>query len=164
DDRVTTTLGSAVNEEVLRLDDSAGLAPLGVGWDAEPVVLDWFGRGTLDLLVSAGGGPSGRFARIYRALPAADDRPARYDAGEPVEGLDGLRCLCPVPNRSASRFDLVALAPEGLVLLRNIDQGGNPRFGPRQFLGIATDLGIGPGRISQIVADDWDGDGKTDLL
>src|SRR5262249_30494421 len=37
----------------LAWDESVALAPLGVGWDAEPVVIDWFGKGNPDLLVSS---------------------------------------------------------------------------------------------------------------
>ncbi len=39
-----------------------------------------------------------------------------------------------------------------------------PEFLERVELGIGADLGIGPCRVVQIVALDWDGDGFTDLL
>ncbi|HEX8203905.1 MAG TPA: hypothetical protein VF590_25745, partial [Isosphaeraceae bacterium] len=148
----------------LTWDESVDLAPLGLGWDAEPVVLDWFGRGEPDLLVSAGGGAAGRVARIYRPVPADGDRPRHYDEGAEVEALAGLRLVCPLPNDRASRFDLVALAVEGLVLLPNEGDAGSPRFGPRRPLGLPADLGTGSGRVAQMVAVDWDGDGLTDLL
>jgi hypothetical protein len=148
----------------LSWDETVVLAPLGLGWDAEPVVLDWFGRGEPDLLVSSGGGSGGRTARIYRPVPATDDRPRHYDEGVAVEELAGLRLFCPLPNDRASRFDLVALDAEGLVLLRNEGDGGPPRFGPRHALGLPADLGTGTGRVAQMVAVDWDGDGLTDLL
>src|SRR5947209_7043746 len=35
----------------LTWDPSVGPTPLGFGWDAEPVVLDWYGEGRPDLLV-----------------------------------------------------------------------------------------------------------------
>src|SRR5437588_132745 len=41
-------------------DASVATRPVGAGWDAEPLVLDWDGRGRADLLVTSGGGPSGR--------------------------------------------------------------------------------------------------------
>ncbi len=153
-----------VTGQPLNLDASAPLAPLGDGWDSEPVALDWFGQGRADLLVSSGGGPHGRSARLYRRLEPTDDQPARYDDGTPIESLDGLRQFCPLPNGQASRFDLVALAPEGLVWLPNGGTAEAPDFGPRHALDLPADLGIGPGRVAQMVAEDWDGDGTIDLL
>jgi hypothetical protein len=154
----------SVRGPLLAWDASVEAAPLGFGWDAEPVVVDWSGAGEPDLLVTAGGGPSGRSARIFRPLPLGGDLPRRYDAGRAVAGLEGLRCVCPIPNASPSRFDLIALDREGLVLLRNEGTGDRPAFGARQGLGIAADLGVGPCRVVQIVATDWDGDGLFDLL
>ena len=55
---------------------SVGPAPLGFGWDAEPLVVDWFGGGRPDLLVSAGGGPRGRRAGVFRAPPAEGEASA----------------------------------------------------------------------------------------
>src|SRR4051794_23323963 len=49
-------------------DPSVGPIPIGFGWDAEPLVLDWHGEGERDLLVTAGGGPRGRRARVFRPL------------------------------------------------------------------------------------------------
>src|SRR4051795_4634226 len=89
----------------LAWDPSVGPTPIGFGWDAEPLVIDWDGTGRHDLLVSAGGGPLGRQARLFRALAATDDLPARFDEGEPVPALDGLRGLCAVPNGRGDRFD-----------------------------------------------------------
>src|SRR5437763_9128069 len=51
----------------LAWDPSVAARPIGLGWDAEPLVLDWEGRGRPDLLVTSGGGPRGRIARLYRA-------------------------------------------------------------------------------------------------
>jgi hypothetical protein len=142
--------------------------PLGFGPDAEPLVVDWFGNGQPDLLVTAEGGPAGRRARIHRPARGAGDGPGprRYDAGAFVEGLDGLRCVASLPNEAATRFDLIALDPAGagLVLLRNEGTADRPLFRDRQGLGIGADLGIGPCRVIQMVALDWDGDGLTDLL
>ncbi len=148
----------------LRLHEAAGPVPLGAGWDAEPVAVDWNGRGLADLLVSAGGGPAGRSARLYRQLEPAGEPSPRFESGVAVEGLDGLRCLSPIPNDGASRFDLVALAPDGLVFLPNAGTADAPRFSERRLLGFTANLGIGPGRVAQIVAEDWDGDGRVDLL
>jgi hypothetical protein len=140
--------------------------PLGFGPDAEPLVVDWFGNGQPDLLVTAEGGPAGRHARIYRPAPAGGTGPRRYDAGSIVEGLDSLRCVVSLPNEAPTRFDLVAIdqAGGGLVLLRNEGTAERPLFRTRQGLGIAADLGIGPCRVIQMVALDWDGDGLSDLL
>ncbi len=151
---------------------SAGLAwdasvvarPLGLGWDAEPLVIDWEGRGRTDLLVTSGGGPLGRAARLYRATSEAATFPPAYDAGSDIEGLDGLRCLCALPSGSKDGFDLIGLAPDGLVLLRDSGEPGSPRFEGRESLGIGPDLGAGPCRVAQVVATDWDGDGLVDLL
>jgi hypothetical protein len=159
---------------LLAWDVSVAARPLGFGWDAEPLVLDWFGNGAPDLLVTAGGGPSGRTARIFAPVSALGEVPLRYDAGRVVEGLDGLRCLCPVPAAAPGRFDLVALEAVdpvrdaggggGLVWLRNEGSAGRPVFRLRERLGIAGDLGIGPCRVVQLIACDWDGDGLVDLL
>src|SRR4051794_1898830 len=103
----------------LAWDASAGASPLGHGWGAEPVGLDWAGDGGPAPLGAAGGGPGGRTARLSRPSSDSGHVPRVYDAGTPVEALDGLRGLCPIPNGGPTRFDLVALAEEGLVLLRN---------------------------------------------
>jgi hypothetical protein len=148
----------------LSWDPSVEAAPLGHGWDAEPVVLDWFGQGGPDLLVTAGGGDRGRTARVYRPLTSAEGQPLRYDAGTEVGDLDGLRCVCPIPNGGPSRFDLVALDCAGLVFLPNRGRADQPAFPDREPLGIGPDLGLEACRVVQLVALDWDGDGLTDLL
>ena len=141
-------------------DESVALRPIGLGWDSEPVVLDWDGQGAASLLVVANGG---RSARVYRPAPGGDF-PRPYDAGTPVEGLEGLRCLCALPNGSGSRFDLVGLDDDGLVLLRNQGAPDRPSFGLREPLGVPADLGLEGSRIAQLAAVDWDGDGRVDLL
>ncbi len=147
-------------EPGLAWDPSVDFRPIGLGWDAEPAFLGREGRAAPDLLVLANGG---RSARLFRPL-GAGDFPRPYDAGTPVEGLDGLRCPCPVPAATPGRSDLVALAPEGLVLLRDRGEAGPSRFGPREPLGLAADLGLGAVRVAQMAAVDWDGDGRVDLL
>ena len=147
-------------EPGLGWDASVTLRPIGLGGTSEPVVLDWDGSRTAALLVVAEGG---RAARVYR--PAGEgDFPRPYDAGTAVEGLDGLRCLCAIPNGSARRFDLVGLSAEGLVLLRNRGTSDRPTFGLREPLGLPVDLGLGACQVAQIAAVDWDGDGRVDLL
>lgn len=150
--------------QILLRESAETPAPLGWGWDALPVVLDWFGQTRADLLVSAGGGPEGRSARIYRRLSDPAEAPARYDAGAEVEELAGLRFFCPIPSGNDRRFDLVALSPAGLVFLRNAGTPASPAFPTREALGIDPNLGLGSGRIAQMVAEDWDGDGTVDLL
>ncbi len=147
-------------EPCLVWDASVTVRPIGIGWNSEAVVLDWDGQGTPALLVIAS---EGRAARLYRPK-LEGDFPRPYDAGTLVEGLEGLRCLCVVPNGSSSRFDLVALGPEGLVLLKNSGSTDQPAFESRVGLGIEADLGIAGSRVTQLSAVDWDGDGKTDLL
>jgi hypothetical protein len=147
-------------EPGLKWDESVHFRPIGLGWDSEPLVLDWDGNGTAALLVVANGG---RSASVYRpALEGAFPRP--YDAGMPVSGLDGLRCLCALPNGSSSRFDLLGLGAEGLVLLRNQGSSDRPSFSSREPLGVPADLGLEGCRVAQLVAVDWDGDGRVDLL
>jgi hypothetical protein len=153
-----------VSGQTLLREGTIGPAPLVCGWDAQPVVLDWFNEGKADLLVTAGGGPHGRVTRIYRRLGTTGDGTLRFDAGTEVEGLEGLRFFCPIPSGDERRFDLVALAPEGLVFLRNAGAASVPAFPARECLGIPPDLGLGVGRIAQITAEDWDGDGLVDLL
>jgi hypothetical protein len=156
--------GAEGSEPVFVWDRSVSWTLLGLGWDAEPVVLDWFGQGGPDLLVSAEGGPNGRVARVYRHRPATAEAPAHYDEGTEIPALAGLRLFCPLPNGSSSRFDLVALSAEGLVWLRNRGDTNRPVFERREPLGFPADLGLGPGRIAQMVAEDWDGDGRIDLI
>ncbi len=151
-------------DEFLTWDPSVGATPLGFGWDAEPVVLDWFGDGRPDLLVTAGGGPRGRRARIYRPIHPPGDPHPLYDSGESIDSLSGLRGICPIPNGRDTRFDLVAIDETGLVLLENLGDPTRPSFGMARSLGFGTELGIGPCRVVQMVAVDWDGDGRTDLL
>src|SRR5207302_6486218 len=137
---------------------------IAAGWDAGALAIGWDGRGRGDLLVTSGGGPRGRTARLYRATSEPGVYPPTYDAGTPIKALDGLRCLCALPAEMKGRFDLVGLADEGLVLLRDQGEPGSPSFGPREPLGIGPNLGAGPCRVAQIVATDWDGDGLVDLL
>lgn len=148
----------------LAWDPAVGPTPLGLGWDAEPLIVDWDGDGRNDLLVTAGGGPEGRHARLFRAIGTPANGPCRYDAGEPIDALRAVRCLGAIPNGRDSRFDLVGLAAEGLVHLPNEGNGGAPAFGARRPAGLGPDLGIGPCRVVQMVAVDWDGDGLTDLI
>lgn len=145
-------------------DVSVVARPIGLGWDSEPLAIDGDGRGRPDLFVTSGGGPRGRTARLHRVTSGPGVFPPTYDAGTPVEALDGLRCLAALPSGTAARFDVVGLAPEGLVLVRNVGEPGAPRFEGRESLGIGPDLGAGPCRVAQVVATDWDGDGRTDLL
>lgn len=148
----------------LRLRDGVGPVPIRAGWCPEPLVLEWFGEGRADLLVVTEGGDLGHAATLFRQLEPTAEHPVRYDAGEPVPGLEGLRALCPVPNGAPSRFDLVALGPSGLVHLPNEGTADAPRFALRRALGHPVDLGLGAGRIAQMTADDWDGDGLIDLV
>lgn len=143
---------------------SAGPSPLGFGWDAEPVVLDWFGEGRHDLLVSAGGGHKGRRARIFRRGKSNGEDTLTFDEGMAVPALDGLRCVCAIRNGRETRFDLLGLDAQGFVFLKNLGMSGLPSFQDRVDLGIPGDLGLGPCRVVQTVAIDWDGDGRDDLL
>jgi hypothetical protein len=149
-----------VIEPSLGWDVSVTSRPIGIGWDSEVVVVDWDGRGIPALLVVAS---EGRVARLYRQGPEGSF-PRPFDGGTTVEGLEGLRCLCPFPNGSASRFDLVGIAAEGLVLLKNDGTTDQPSFESREFLGLPADLGLEGSRVFQLAAVDWDGDGKVDLL
>lgn len=155
---------SQVAEPRFRWDPEVGVLPLTVGWDAEPLVVDWFGTRQADLLVTAGGSPEGRSAWIFRPVSAVEHAAPHYDCGHRVEGLGGLRSVCTIDNGGRTRFDLIALDRDGLVLLRNEGTDHAPAFRARESLGLGPDLGIGPCRIVQMVAVDWDGDGLTDLL
>jgi hypothetical protein len=149
----------------LRWNASVEVIPIGRGWDAEPCILDWDGSGWAFLLVTSGGGPVRRSAWLYRPLTAAvaGVTPC-FDAGRRVPGLDGLRCICPIPNDRQSRFDLVALDESGLVHLPNEGSTTEPAFGRRKSLGLGAGLGIAHGQIVQMMTIDWDQDGLSDLL
>jgi hypothetical protein len=149
-----------VIEPSLGWDESVALRPIGLGWHSEPVVIARDGQGPAALLVVANGG---RSARLYQPSPEGSF-PRPYDSGTPVTGLEGLRCLCALPNGLSSRFDLVGLGAEGLVLIRNQGTADQPSFGARESLGLADDLGQGGCRVAQMASVDWDGDGKVDLL
>ncbi len=149
----------------LRWDDSVEAIPVGRGWDAEPCILDWDGSGQALLLVSSGGGPARRSAWLYRPLPpTAEGVMPCFDAGRRVPGLDGLRCICPIPNDRPNRFDLVGLDDSGVVHLPNEGSIIEPAFGRRKSLGLVANLGIAHGQIVQMTAIDWDQDGLHDLL
>lgn len=151
--------------EVLQLDAGAANLPLFTGPDPEPLALDWDGKWRPALLVTSGAEDAGRTARLFQPSGVDERGMPIYGEGEPLPALDGLRTLCSFPNGRASRFDLVGLAPEGLVLLPNEGTAEAPRFGGERLpLGLPADLGLGSGRVAQMVADDWDGDGRVDLL
>ena len=123
-------------------DPSVEAVPLARGWDAEPCIVDWCGTGQAALLVSSGGGPRGRSAWLYRPLGAPEHgSPPCYDAGVRVPELDGLRCLCPIPNDRPSRFDLVAIDDDGLVGLPNSGTSNGTGLRPQGRPG----AGSGPG-------------------
>lgn len=148
----------------LKWDATVSLVPLAAGCDAEPVVLDWFGHGNPDLLVSTAGGPRGRIAWVFRYVAADGDLPAHYDPGIRIPTLDGYRHFCALPNASPSRFDLVALADDGLVFLHNCGDAHRAGFAAPVPLGLPANLSMGACLIDQMVAVDWDGDGLLDLL
>jgi hypothetical protein len=162
--------GGRVDGPALAWDASVSRTPIGFGRDSEPLVLDWFGTGEPDLLVTAlGGGEArganpGRTARIYRPLPSSGDAPRHYDAGTPVPGLEGLRCVAALPNAAPTRFDLVALDGEAAVFLCNEGTADRPAFTARHDLALRLGPEAGPCRIAQLTALDWDGDGRADLL
>lgn len=165
-DEADRSPSSGVSSGVVTLawDDSVGPQPLSFGTEAEPIVLDWFGRGEPDLLVTARVGPSGRRSRVYQPRSSSGEIPPRFDEGTEVPALDGLRLPCAIPNGRESRFDLIALGSEGLVWLKNSGSPHEPRFGDRVVLELPTDLGLGDARIAQMLSIDWNGDGKVDLV
>lgn len=146
-------------------ESSIEASPIARGWDAEPSILDWDGNGRPALLVSSAGGLPGRSIWLYR--PFADHEPGSppcYDSGTRLPELDGLRCVCSIPNPGPARFDLVALSDAGLVHLPNSGTTQEPSFGPRIALGPGTNLGIDHAQVVQMAAVDWDSDGLVDLL
>ena len=149
---------------VPRWRDGLGPQALGFGPEAEPMPVDWDGRGRHWLLVTARVGPAGHRTRLYRPVDRPDDGPPVFDEGRGLAELDGLRLPCPVPNGRESRFDLVALAGDGLVLLPNDGSADEPGFSDRRVLDLPADLGLGDGRVVQMLPVDWDGDGRVDLL
>ena len=139
------------------------VAPLTWGRDSEVVPLDWFGDGSTALLVSAITAPGIRVARIHRPVETVDGR-SIYDEGTEVLDLFDLRRLCPIPTAGPARFDLLAEDGTWLHLLRNNGTANEPRFDAPVPLATLADLGLGDGRISHMIADDWEGDGRQDLL
>ncbi|RUL87371.1 hypothetical protein [Tautonia sociabilis] len=155
---------TSATRSVLVWDESVGPQPLGFGPDAEPIVLDWSGRGEPELLVTTRVGRAGRRSRLYRPRSSPGVWPAVFDPGIDLPALDGLRLPCPLPNGRPSRFDLISLATSGLVFLSNLGGAHDPSFGPRVSLDLPADLGLGPIRIAQMLPIDWDGDGRVDLV
>ena len=136
--------------------------PIGIGGDSEVVVVEWDGAGSRVLLVIAS---AGRAARLYRPLSDDVTFPPTYDDGTLVEGLEGLRNLCVLPNGRESRFDLVGLWDTDLVLLENSGTADAPSFeGERKVLTSLAELGLTHTQVAQMTSVDWDGDDKVDLL
>ena len=157
---VATPEVTPVIEPGLGWHESVQSRPIGLGWGSEALAVDWDDQGEIALLVVANGG---RSARLFRPV-GHGDFPRPYDAGSPVEGLDGLRCLAVLPNGSPSRFDLLGLGCFGLMWLKNQGTAEKPAFPSREALGVPADLGLEGARVAQLAAVDWDGDGRVDLL
>jgi hypothetical protein len=169
DPATTDPAPTAAPIQTLRLAPGAGPSPLAVGLDAEAVAVPWSSARAADVLVTFSGGARGREALLFRRAPADDQAPEAglvYDEGEPVPGLDGLRCVGVVSTGDgAGRFDLVAIdLALGLVHLPNLGTADAPRFGPRRPLGQGIDLGLTGCRVVNVAVDDWDGDGLPDLI
>lgn len=150
-------------EEIFaQLDASTGRPGLRAAGAVEPLALDWTGSGVLDLLLTTRASGNETTTRLFQRATPDPDGGLVFGAGEIVPGLDGLRSLCPLPNGGQSRFDLVALGSAGLVWLVNSGTADAPRFHvePPRPLAVALDVET----IVQMVADDWDGDGRVDLL
>jgi len=151
------------NPEAL-YDPSVVAPPLMVGYDPHPLAIDWesTGRGTLDLLISSVLEAGPRVATLHR----------RSTPDDPVGPGDVLACLSDlsrwvaVPRADSPRFDLIAVEDSSgrLVFLPDQANMGPANFGPRIDLGLTEDLGLGPGRIAQLIVADWNGDGRWDLL
>ncbi len=141
---------------------SVSTRPIGFGPHSEATVVDWDGQGRADLLVTAGPSLGRRSARLYRQTSPSGVFPPQYDAGTPVDGLAGLRCVSALPVGVS--FNLVGFDASGLVLLKNMGTPGNPQFESRASLGFGPDLGVQGAQVAQLVAIDWDGDKLTDLL
>ena len=149
----------------LRWDASVEAIPLARGWDAEPCIVDWFGTGQADLLVSSGGGPHGRSVWLYRPLGASSR--ARLPAT-----TQGSACRSSTVCGACVRSRMIA--PAGSTWWRWATTGWSacPTRAPRRNrssaagspLGLGADLGIAHARIVQMTAVDWDQDGLTDLL
>jgi hypothetical protein len=149
-----------VIEPSLGWDQSVDYRPIGIGGDSEVVVVDWDGQGIPALLVTAS---DGQVVRLYRPKTEGEF-PRPYDAGTTVEGLEGMRCLCVLPNGSESRFDLVGLMDDALILLKNTGTTDEPEFDSILLVESMAELGLENARIAQLTAVDWDGDGLVDLL
>lgn len=156
--------GLPASGEMLERDPMVGPAPIASGRDAQVVALDWFGEGRLDLLVSVAQGGAGRRVLVYPALAGSAGEASVYGEGQVVEQLAGFEHLSAVPGASGGRFDLVGLHHGCLYAIRNEAEAGPPRFQAPEVLIGEVNLGIGPGRVAQLSAQDWDGDGKVDLL
>ncbi len=141
-------------------DEATDCRPLGFGADSFVEVVEWDGPGKAALLVLAGSPIRHRTARLYRRVNKGLG--LVFDTGTPIPGLGGIVQVCSVPTEGPARFDLIARDESVLVYLRNSGTWDSPRFETLQEL--PADLGLGAGRIAQMAAVDWDGDGRTDLL
>jgi len=155
----------AETSQGLSWDSGAGPQPFGFGFDAEPVLVDWFGRGVQDLLVTDRPIGDQRRTRVYpSSVEPGQTGALAFEAGREVPELTGLRCLCPLPNGRESRFDLIGLSPVSWVHVPNRGSASHPDWGPPQRMEHPEAPALATGRILQAVAVDWDGDGRHDLL
>jgi len=107
------------SEPRLSWDPSVTAVPLGRGWDARPCILDWFGSGRADLLVSAGFRIERANARFeggepvadLRVLPATDPRPVNVDGDPAARMIDELPVLA-VSASQAEGTSVIAGAAE----------------------------------------------------
>jgi hypothetical protein len=143
-----------------RWDPAVEARPLGLGCCAQVVVFEGARGAYPPVLVSSCGG---RLAQLHRPRESGGF-PRVYDAGVPVPGLEGLRCLCPIPGSQPGLHDLVGLGSDDLVLIRNTGTAEAPAFTERVPLGLGPNLGLPDTHVAQMVSVDWDGDGRVDLL
>jgi hypothetical protein len=170
-ERVIPLVGAG---EALSLGSTTAVGDLHVGLQTGVEVVDWYGRGYLDLLVTCHLHEGGAF--LYAALGADSAETAERDGskrpvfrragrlpgfGDDGQGYNGR--VRAVDFRGDGRFDLLECGRHGLRLYRNIGTRGAPAFGgavPLQAGGAPLDLGV---QVQSVCAVDV-GDGQASLI
>ena len=126
-------------------------------------MVDWFGRGSKDLLVSTWEGCYEAGAWLFPDEGRRADGTPQLGPGHRIPGLPAHLFVLPTGD---GRFDLLA-APRrrpSPLLYRNVGEPGAPRFAPPISVTVAGRPLLPDEIINALCACDLDGDGRADLI